>query len=159
MAGHTENTIVVLRDYETVLDVSNRVELWPVLFTEYSKAEVLERVGDEILFRLTTHPEDGRPARTWTSRRKVDRAAGVATAERLDPTFPFAYMKIRWVYERLPKEVGVVMTWIQDFEVHADCPWSEERMESFLNRNTRVQMASVKRGLESWSGKEQSHVG
>jgi len=145
---------VVLRDFATVFDVSNRIELWTQLFTEYARAEVVERNGDTILFRLTTHPEDGRPARTWTSRRTLDRAARVATAERLEPAFPFRYMKIRWVYEELPREVGVVMTWIQEFEVHPDCPWSEEQMENFLNRNTRVQMAAVKRGIEAWNGKE-----
>jgi aromatase len=152
VAGYTENNIVVLRDYDTVVDLTNQIELWPRLFTEYAAAEVLERDGDVVVFRLTTHPEENRPSRTWTSRRRLDRAAGEAIAERLPPCFPFSSMKIRWTYERLPQGVGVVMTWIQEFEVDPKCPWNTEQMESFLNRNTRVQMKSVKKAVESWPG-------
>ena len=152
MAGYTENSIVVLRDLDTVFDLTNRVELWTQLFTEYERAEVLERNGDELLFRLTTFPEGGRPSRTWVSRRVIDRARLRADAERLEPAFPFKSMKIHWTYEPLPKDVGVVMTWIQEFEVHPECPYTNEQMESFLNRNTRAQMRSVKSKVEVWKG-------
>jgi aromatase len=150
MPGYTENSIVVLRDTDTVFELTNDIELWTHLFTEYREATVLERDGNSVTFRLTTHPEDGRPARTWTSRRVVDRERLCADAERLPPAFPFQSMKIHWSYEPLPKAVGVVMTWRQTFQVHDDCPFSDEQMESFLNRNTRIQMQSVKRVVEAW---------
>ena len=147
--GYTENSIVLLSDFDTVFDLTNSIEHWPQLFTEYEKAEVLERNGNEILFRLTTFPEDERPARTWISKRHIDKPNKQAIAERLEPTFPFKYMHIRWTYEQLPKGVGVVMTWIQEFEVHPECPWKEEQMESFLARNTRIQMQEIKLKIEN----------
>jgi len=150
MSGYTENRILIRRDYDFVFDITNRIELWPQLFTEYKEAEVLERIGSEILFRLTTFPEETRPSRTWVSKRTIDKANGVAVAERVESPAPFEYMKIRWEYERLPAEGAVIMTWMQDFAVAAGVPWSNEQMESFLNRNTRAQMASVKARVEAW---------
>lgn len=150
MPGITENNIVVLRDFDTVFDLTNRVELWTELFTEYEEATVLSRSGNELTFRLKTFPEGERPSRTWVSKRLVDKKNRRAEAERIDPTFPFAHMRIRWTYEPLPGDVGTVMTWTQEFEVHPECPYSNEQMESFLNRNTRVQMKHVKAKVESW---------
>ena len=158
MPGHTENTIVVLRDYDTVFDLTNQIELWPQLFTEYEKAEVIERQGNEVLFSLTTYPEGERPSRTWVSRRIIDKENGQATAERVEKAFPFQEMKIHWTYERLPQDIGVVMTWIQKFEVHPDCQWSTEQMEAFLNRNTRVQMRAIKERVEAWAAQPLSVV-
>ena len=150
MSGYTENRILIRRDYEFVFDITNRIELWPQLFTEYKEAEVLERTESEVRFRLTTFPESERPSRTWVSKRTMDKASGVALAERVESAAPFEYMKIRWEYERLPAEGAVLMTWIQDFAVAAGVPWSTEQMESFLNRNTRAQMRSVKARVEAW---------
>lgn len=146
--AYTENTIVILRDFDTVFDLTNTIELWPQLFTEYASAEVLEHDGDTILFRLTTYPEEQRPAFSWVSRRQIDKAHGLATAERLDPTFPFAYMHIRWLYEALPLNVGVVMTWIQEFEPHPNVPRTGPEMEAYINNNTRAQMREIKRKIE-----------
>jgi aromatase len=151
MPGYTENSIVILRDFDTVFDLTNQIELWTQLFTEYEKAEVLERNGSEVVFSLTTFPEGDRPARTWVSRRVIDKLGRQATAERIEAAFPFKEMKIHWTYEPLPGDVGVVMTWIQKFEIHEDCQWSSEKMESFLNRNTRTQMRAIRERVENWS--------
>lgn len=150
MAGYTENRVLVLRDFDHVFNLSNHIESWPKLFTEYQSTEVLEKQGNEIIFRLTTFPSDGRPARTWKSRRTLDKKNAMATAERIDPLFPFAYMKIRWEYETLPSDDAVVMTWIQEFDVHPDCQFTVSEMESFLNKNTYVQLRAVKNGIENW---------
>lgn len=152
MPGYTENTIVILRDFDTVFDITNTIELWPQLFTEYEKAEVLERKGNEVLFSLTTFPEDGRPSRTWVSRRIIDKPGRQATAERVENAFPFKEMKIHWTYEELPQGVGVIMTWIQKFEP-AEGAWSTEKLESFLNGNTRIQMRAIKEKVEAWPAK------
>jgi aromatase len=158
MAGYTENSVLILRDFDTVFDLTNTIELWTQLFTEYEKAEVLERNGNEIIFSLTTYPEGERPSRTWTSRRIIDKPGRQATAERIEAAFPFKEMKIHWTYEPLPQDVGVVMTWMQSFEVHEDCQWSTEQMEAFLNRNTRTQMKAIRERVEAWSGAEKPLV-
>ncbi|PRZ12690.1 polyketide cyclase/dehydrase/lipid transport protein [Laceyella sediminis] len=94
-----ENSIIVERDFDTTFDLTNDIELWTKLFTEYKEAKVLEKNGNEVLFQLTTYPEGERPSRTWVSRRIIDKENKQATAERLDPKFPFKYMNIRWSYE------------------------------------------------------------
>ena len=152
MPGYIENTIVILRDFDTVFDLTNTIELWPQLFTEYEKAEVLERKGNEVLFSLTTFPEGGRPSSTWVSRRIIDKPGRQATAERVEKAFPFEEMKIHWTYEELPQGVGVIMTWSQKFEP-AEGAWSPEKLESFMNRNTRAQMRTIKERVEAWPAK------
>jgi aromatase len=146
-----ENSIIVERDFDTTFDLTNDIELWTKLFTEYKEAKVLGKNGNEVLFQLTTYPEGERPSRTWVSRRIIDKENKQATAERLNPKFPFKYMNIRWSYEVLsPNQVK--MTWMQEFEVDPECPISEEKMTHFLNQNTKIQMSAVKEKVESWPG-------
>ena len=54
----------------------NDVERWPELFTEYASAEILERDGDTVRFRLTMHPdpEHGGQVWSWVSERTADPA-------------------------------------------------------------------------------------
>lgn len=150
MKGYTENRVVVMCDYDHVFDLSNRIDLWPKLFTEYSDAEILEQTETDIRFRLTTFPEGERPSRSWVSTRHLDKENGIATAERIEPKFPFKYMNIRWEYEKLPGDIGVIMTWIQEFDVADDCKFNVAQMEQFLNRNTHKQIKCVKKVIEAW---------
>lgn len=152
MTGYTENQIVIFRDFKHVFELTNRIDLWTKLFTEYQHSEVISQEGNVIHFRLTTWPEGARPSRTWTSVRTIMPDERKAVARRLDPTFPFEHMDIEWLYEELPGKDGVIMTWIQSFKVHPECAFSTEQMESFLNANTRTQMRSVKANVEAWQG-------
>ena len=157
LPGYTQNTIVILKDFDTVFDLTNDIELWPQLFTEYKEAKVLERDGNKVTFQLTTFPEGERPSRTWVSTRIIDKPGKKAEAQRVQQAFPFKEMKIQWTYEELPQNVGTVMTQIQKFEP-AEGAWSVEKMEAFLNRNTREQMQAIKEGVEAWSAKEPATV-
>jgi aromatase len=154
LPGYTHNTIVILKDFDTVFDLTNDIELWPQLFTEYEEAKVLEKDGNKVTFQLTTFPEGDRPSRTWVSTRIIDKPGKKAEAQRVQQAFPFKVMKIYWTYEELPQNVGTIMTWIQKFEPVEECEWSVEKLESFLNRNTRVQMQVIKERVEAWSVKE-----
>lgn len=155
LSGYTQNTIVILKDFDTVFDLTNDIELWPQLFTEYQDAKVLERDGNQVTFQLTTYPEGDRPSRTWVSTRIIDKPGKQAIAQRVKQAFPFKVMKIYWTYEELPQNVGTVMTWIQRFEP-AEGAWPVEKIESFLNRNTRVQMQAIKERVEAWSPKKEA---
>ena len=53
----TDNSTEIKAPLETVWERMNDVENWPNLFTEYASAEIIERNGDTITFRLTTFPE------------------------------------------------------------------------------------------------------
>ena len=43
MSGHTQNEIVIAAPLELVWDMTNDLENWPQLFSEYAAVEVLGR--------------------------------------------------------------------------------------------------------------------
>jgi len=144
--GYTKNSIVIAAPIDKVFDLTNDIERWPELFTEYQAAKVVSREGNKIVFELTTHPEGEQPSRTWRSSRVIDRENWCVTAEREDPKFPFEYMHITWLYESVPG--GTQMTWIQNFKMHPMTGWTEEQGEQSINANTPVQMAAIKQKIE-----------
>ena len=74
MAAHTDNAVVINAPLDDVWERMNDIENWPNLFTEYASAEILEREGNTVQFRLTTHPDpeyDGQ-VWSWVSERTID---------------------------------------------------------------------------------------
>ena len=141
--GHTVNSVVINAPYELVFDISNTIERWTDLFgKEYAKADVLERKGNEITFRLTD--EDGK---SWVSKRWLYKDLKFAYAQRWDPLFPFKYMKIVWFYTETPE--GIKMTWIQDFEMDPGfTKFSEQQIEGFVNKHSQDNMKIFKKVIE-----------
>ncbi|MFH8349817.1 SRPBCC family protein [Streptomyces sp. NPDC018045] len=146
MSGHTDNHIVIDAPMGLVWRMTNDVPGWPGLFSEYAAAEVLERDGDTVLFRLTMHPDENGRVWSWVSRRTADAAARTVRAERVE-TGPFAYMKIFWEYTQ--ETGGVRMRWVQDFRMKPEAPVTDEQMTERLNRNTPVQMNLIKEKVEA----------
>lgn len=145
MAGHTENTITVDAPLDLVWDITNDIENWPRLFTEYSSLEVLSREGDTTAFRLTMYPDDNGKVWSWVSERTVDRAGRIVQTRRVE-TGPFAHMNILWEYTELPG--GTQMRWTQDFAMKPDAPVDDEWMTDNINRNSRTQMALIRDRIE-----------
>ena len=142
--GHTVNSIVIDAPYELVFDVSNKIERWTELFGhEYAKADVLERKGNEITFRLTD--EDGK---SWVSKRWLYKDLKFAYAQRWEPLFPFKYMKIVWFYTQ--QTDGIKMTWIQDFELDPGfTKFTPEQIEGFINKHSQDNMKIIKKVIEA----------
>lgn len=142
--GHTRNSIVIKAPYALVFDVSNKIERWTELFgKEYVKAEVLERKGHEITFRLTDDEN-----KSWVSKRWLFKDLKFAVASRHEPMFPFRYMKIIWLYNETPE--GVEMIWIQDFAMDPGfTKFSEEQIEGFINEHSRHNMKIFKDVIEA----------
>jgi aromatase len=141
MAGHTDNALVINAPMDLVWDMTNDVASWPRLFSEYASAEILERNGDSIRFRLTMHPDEDGRVWSWVSERTADAATRTVRARRVEPG-PFQYMNIRWEYQ--PADGGVWMRWIQDFQMKPDAPVDDAAMTEHLNRNTVIQMNRIK---------------
>ena len=141
--GHTRNEITINAPYSLVFDISNKIERWTELFgKEYAKANVLERKGNEITFRLTD--EEGK---SWVSKRWLYKELKFAYASRHDPMFPFNYMKIVWFYNERPE--GVQMVWIQDFEMDPKfTKFTAEQIEGFVNEHSRHNMKIFKEVIE-----------
>ena len=142
--GHTVNSIVINAPYELVFDISNHIERWTELFgKEYASADVLERKGNEITFRLTD--EDGK---SWVSKRWLFKELKMAYAQRWEPMFPFKYMKIVWYYFETPQ--GIKMTWIQDFELDPSfTKFTAEQIEGFVNEHSQHNMKIFKKVIEA----------
>ena len=141
--GHTRNSIVINAPYNQVFDTSNQIERWTELFgDEYVKADVLERKGNEITFRL--HDKDGK---SWISKRWLDKEHRYAIASRHEPMFPFKFMKIAWFY--IEEKEGVKMIWIQDFEMDPKfTKFTTEQIEGFINKHSQDNMKIFKKVIE-----------
>ncbi|MFA5260706.1 MAG: SRPBCC family protein [Candidatus Omnitrophota bacterium] len=141
--GHTRTSIFINAPYGLVFDISNHIERWTELFgNEYVKAEILERNGNEITFRLTDDEN-----KSWVSKRWLHKEQLFAFASRHDPMFPFKYMKIIWLY--YVTQEGTLMTWIQDFEMDPGfSAYTEEQIEGFIKEHSRHNMKIFKEVIE-----------
>ena len=140
--GHTVNSIFIEAPYDLVFDVSNDIEQWPQFFkNDYPYAKIVERVDNKIVFQLTNAEN-----KTWTSWRLLFKDQKFAYAERLDPLFPFLYMKLIWLYT--PKNNGIEMTWIQHFQMDPTAPRNDEQAEVFVNNHSRENLKNFKEIIE-----------
>jgi aromatase len=145
VAGYTDNAVVIAAPMELVWRVTNDVASWPDLFSEYAAAEILERRGNTVRFRLTMHPDEDGRVWTWVSERTTDPSTRSVRAHRVE-TGPFEHMNIRWEYRQV--DGGVEMRWVQDFQMKPEAPVDDVAMAGYLNKNTAVQMARIKRLVE-----------
>jgi aromatase len=145
MAAHTENEIVIDAPLELVWTMTNDVANWPNLFTEYAAAEILEREGDTVRFRLTMHPDENGKVWSWVSERTLDPATHTVRAHRVE-TGPFEYMNIQWYYESVGG--GTKMRWVQDFQMKPAAPLDDDGMAERINTNTPIQMQAIKKKIE-----------
>ena len=75
MAGHTENAITIAAPVDLVWDMTNDLENWPNLFSEYASVDVLSR---ESVVRWASR--DRHSARAWrlsTVRQRTTRPRSV----------------------------------------------------------------------------------
>ena len=152
MAAHTDNQVTIKAPLDYVWDRMMDIEGWPQLFSEYAKAEVIERDGDRVQFRLTTHPDpdyDGQ-VWSWVSERVADPGSHSSKSRRIE-TGPFEYMNIEWYFEE--NDGGTTMRWVQDFSMKPSAPANDEQAEEYMNKNTKTQMGVIKERLEAEAGK------
>lgn len=145
MTGHTENSVVINAPLDLVWQITNDLENWPTLFSEYASVEVLDRTGELTRFRLTMHPDENGKVWSWVSERETDRAARSVRARRVEPG-PFEYMNIKWEYSEVPQ--GTSMRWVQDFAMKPTAPIDDEGMTQRINENSRIQMDLIREKVE-----------
>ncbi|MGP3922140.1 MULTISPECIES: SRPBCC family protein [unclassified Streptomyces] len=145
MSGHTENEITIAAPLDLVWDMTNDLENWPQLFSEYASVEVLGREGDKTTFRLTMHPDENGKVWSWVSEREPDRARLTVKARRVE-TGPFQHMDIRWEYSEVPG--GTRMHWTQDFAMKPEAPVDDDGMTELINRNSKIQLELIRDKIE-----------
>lgn len=146
MTGYVDHSIVIDAPMDLVWDMTNDIESWPNLFTEYSATEVLSRDGNTLRFRLTLKPDPDGRVWSWVSDRTADLETRTVRAHRVE-TGPFEYMNLRWTYEEV--EGGVLLRWTQDFAMKPDAPFTDRQMTERLDLNCPVQMAAIRDRIES----------
>lgn len=139
--GHTVNSIVIDAPYQKVFDISNDISRWKEMFAEYTESEVLEKEGNKIVFKLTR--QDGK---SWKSYRLLFKENKFAYAQRVEPQFPFEYMKIIWLYRELAN--GTEMTWIQDFTMDKKAKFDDKKVEDIINQHSQSNLKLFKEAIE-----------
>ncbi|HBG62410.1 MAG: hypothetical protein A2Y03_03775 [Omnitrophica WOR_2 bacterium GWF2_38_59] len=140
--GHTNNSIIIDAPYEAVFDISNNIERWTELFGgEYVEAKVLSIEGNRIEFKLTN-----KEGQSWTSFRLLYKEHKFTYAQKNEPTFPFKFMKIVWLYTEV--EGGVLMTWIQDFEMDPGAKFTDEKVVDLVNEHSQDNLKIFKAIIE-----------
>jgi aromatase len=147
MGARTENEVVINAPLDLVWDMTNDVESWPTLYTEYAKAEILERDGATIRFRLHTHPEADGTVWSWVSERTPDPVTRTVRARRIETGPLLEKMDIFWDYTQTPD--GVRMRWAQEFILRPTAPVDDAGAVAFLNKETKVQMTHIKEVVEA----------
>lgn len=146
MSAHTENSIVIDGPMDVVWDMTNDVESWPQLFSEYQSVQIIRRDGDTIRFRLALHPDEKGKVWSWVSDRTPDAATRTCRSMRVE-TGPFKYMSLFWEY--LQTAEGVVLRWVQDFEMKPGMPLDDAGMTARINENSVVQLQRIKSQIEA----------
>ena len=140
--GHTVNSILIKAPYDLVFDISNDIERWTELFGgEYKEAKILKREGNKIIFQLTDNKGN-----SWQSFRLLFKDYYFTYAQRVEPLFPFKYMKIIWLYTPMPE--GILMTWIQDFSMEEGAKFNDKQIEEFINKHSRENLKIFKEVIE-----------
>ncbi len=144
-----EQSILIKEDIETIFTQTNDIEQWPNLFVEYGGARVLEKIPlSDTCWRLIFELTDVH-GNTWQSRRLVDRKHHLSNSQRVSPLAPFLFMNILWRYEQT--EVGVKMTWMQDFEVDPQSGRTNEGMLAYMLDHMKKNQEHIKTILEASS--------
>jgi aromatase len=146
MSGHTESSIRIEAPFPLVWDMTNDLERWPELFSEYAQVEILDRRGSTVRFRLTMHPDEQNRVWSWVSERTPDVATRSVAAHRVE-TGPFEYMAIEWRYN--DEGDATRMTWVQDFAMRPDAPVDDTGMVERITANSKIQMELIRRKVEA----------
>lgn len=145
MSGHTDNEIMISAPLDLTWELTNDLDRWTQLFSEYASVEVLNRDDSRTTFRLTMHPDENGQVWSWVSEREADRPSLTVRAHRVE-TGPFEHMNIRWEYQEVPG--GTSMRWIQDFAMKPTAPVDDTGMTEHINRNSRIQMERIRDQVE-----------
>ena len=140
--AHTVNSIVINASYDRVFDISNDISRWGEFFGEYGESKIIEKKGNKITFRLSH-----KNGTSWKSFRLLFKEYGFAYAERIEPMFPFEYMKIIWLYRQLPE--GVEMRWIEDFKMAQGADFDDRQAEEFINDHSKKNLMRFKEIIEN----------
>ncbi len=154
MATHyTKHDITVDAAADTVYGLVADVAVWPQVFGPTVHVDLLSDDGGEQLLRIWALANG--EVRDWTSRRTLDRAAGVVGFQQVVSSPPVASMSGRWIIEPLGPGDRTSVTLTHDFEAIADDPDAVAFIQQAIDRNSNAELAALKTAAEQQAGPEQ----
>ena len=149
--AQTDNAVVIEEPLDEVWERMNDLENWTNLFSEYASVEILEREGNTVKFRLTTHPDpeyDGQ-VWSWVSERTIDpdNYTDEVAPDRDRPVRVHEHrVVLRGRGRRHDDALGSGL-----LDEAGRRPRTTSRREEYLNKNTAEQMKAIKERLEAGS--------
>jgi aromatase len=137
-----EQSVIVDCPVAFTIDVSNRIEDWPLMMGDYESVEIIRREGWKVWFRLKN-----REGASWISWRVVDHDGAFALAERSEPRSPFAFMQHCWLYEPSGR-CSTQMTWIMTFQLPKESQHRESEACQYLRSHSAENQKSMKGYIE-----------
>lgn len=126
--------------------LTNDLQSWPDLFSEYAAVDILQTDGPTTTFRLTTRPDESGQQWSWVAQRTTDRDQQSVTARRLEPGW-FEYMHLRWDYTEV--DAGTLLRWRQWFRMRLDSPVDQDTMTTNITCGSHVQQNRIKTIVEA----------
>ena len=145
----TEHSVTVSARPEAVFELIADVSGWPQLFGPTVHVEVLEETpldGSRSEQLLRIWATAGERARTWTSHRVLDPAAGTVEFRQVVPAAPVQSMGGTWIVEA--SGGGSTVTLLHDYRAVDDAPAAVELIELAVDRNSKAELAALKHGAE-----------
>jgi ribosome-associated toxin RatA of RatAB toxin-antitoxin module len=150
---YTKHDITVEAAADTVFELVADVAGWPQVFGPTVHVELLTDDGAEQLLRIWALANG--EVRDWTSRRTLDRAAGVVAFQQVVSSPPVASMGGRWIVEPLGRADRSSVTLTHDFEAIADDPDAVAFIQQAVDRNSNAELAALKTAAEQQAGPDQ----
>ncbi|MFI5824211.1 aromatase/cyclase [Streptomyces rishiriensis] len=142
----TEHSVPVAAPADVTYDLIADVTGWPLLFAPTVHAERVSGGDEEERIRLWAMA--GGEVRTWTSHRRLDRAARTVTFRQEVSQPPVAAMGGEWRITSEPDGTCTVDL-LHDFAAVDDDPEGLDWIEQAVDRNSRAELAALKTAAEN----------
>jgi aromatase len=142
-----QHSTVIRADAARAYDLIADVTRWPLLFAPCVHAEVLRAGPEDERIRLWART--GTEVRSWTSRRRHDRAALRVAFRQEDSSPPLASMGGAWGFASAADGTRIVLD--HDWTTVDSDPGAEQWIADALDRNSEAEIASVR----SWAERAQ----
>ena len=144
-----EHEIAIEASAEQVYRMLAEVENWPLIFPPTVFVDYVTRGGDNERIRIwaTANGE----AKNWTSRRILEPTAGRIMFRQETPAPPVAAMGGAWIISPHTDTTSHVRL-LHDYRAIDDLPEGLEWIDRAVDRNSRAELAALKRNVELATG-------
>lgn len=141
---HTRHEVLTSAPPERVFSLVADVTGWPQVFGSTVHAEATEEADGEQLLRVWAYVNG--EARSWSSRRVLDRAAGTIRFRLVGSSPPPASLGGQWSVR--PDRGGAHVVLLHHYSVADDAPGAAERAAAVLDHDSEAELAALRGSAE-----------